>query len=197
MSVGAGQPTTTEAAIRDHLAVVEAVAGDLCPAIDAFAELLVETYAAGGTLLAFGNGGSAAEAQHLAGELIGRYRDDRRPLPAVSLSTDPSVVTCIANDYGYDQVFARQVTALARPGDLVVGYSTSGESASVVEGLRAGRQAGARTAALTGERGGSAAAVADLLIAVPSSTTARIQEVHTLITHLVSERIDAWAAPPG
>jgi D-sedoheptulose 7-phosphate isomerase len=118
----------------------------------------------------------------------------RRPLAAVALSTDPSVVTCIANDFGYEQLFARQVEGLVGSDDVVVGFTTSGTSPNVVAGLAAGRDAGATTIALTGRDGRDAAAVADLVIAVPSDRTARIQEVHLLITHLISERIDAWAA---
>lgn len=189
-------PALVASGIRQHLAVVEASGRELGPAIEAFAELLVQTLERGGTVLTLGNGGSAADAQHLAAELIGRFRAERPPFAAMSLATDPSVVTCIANDYGYEEAFARQVRAFAKPGDLVIGFSTSGDSASVVAALEAGRAAGATTVALTGEGGGSAAAVADLLVAVPSRVTARVQEVHTLITHLVSERIDAWALDP-
>ena len=127
-------------------------------------------------------------------ELIGHYRRDRRPLPAVALSTDPSVVTCIANDYAFDDVFARQVEALARPGDVVVGFTTSGRSANVVAGLAAGRAAGATTVLFTGRDGGPAAGHADLVLAAPADATARVQELHVLFLHLVSEVVDAWAA---
>jgi D-sedoheptulose 7-phosphate isomerase len=186
-------PSDIVLGIREHLFVVEA-AVELEPAIDAYAAHLVRAFEAGGKVLAFGNGGSAADAQHLAAELIGRYGVTRRPLAAVALSTDPSVVTCIGNDFGYEQLFARQVEGLARPEDVVVGFTTSGTSPNVVAGLAAARSAGATTIALTGRDGRDAAAVADLVVAVPSDRTARIQEVHLLITHLVSERIDAWAA---
>jgi D-sedoheptulose 7-phosphate isomerase len=179
--------------IREHLFVVEA-AVELEAAIDAYASHLIRAFERGGKILVFGNGGSAADAQHLAAELIGRYGITRRPLAAVALSTDPSVVTCIANDFGYEQLFARQVEGLVRSDDAVVGFTTSGTSPNVVAGLAAGRDAGATTIALTGRDGRDAAAVADLVIAVPSDRTARIQEVHLLITHLISERIDAWAA---
>jgi D-sedoheptulose 7-phosphate isomerase len=186
-------PSDIVLGIREHLFVVEA-AVELEPAIDAYAARLIRAYEAGGKVLAFGNGGSAADAQHLVAELIGRYGVTRRPLAAVALSTDPSVVTCIANDFGYEQLFARQVEGLVRPEDVVVGFTTSGTSASVVAGLAAARDAGATTVALTGRDGRDAAAVADLVLAVPSDRTARIQEVHLLVTHLISERIDAWAA---
>jgi D-sedoheptulose 7-phosphate isomerase len=190
--------TSTDAigrGLEEHLEVV-AAARALEADIARFAELLIAALSADRKVLTFGNGGSAADAQHLAGELIGRFGVDRRALPAVALSSDPSVVTCIANDFGYDALFARQVGALARPGDVVVGFTTSGESANVVAGLEAARAAGATTVTLTGSGGGAAGLVAELVIAVPSTSTARIQEVHTLITHLVSERVDAWVTAP-
>ena len=166
----------------------------LLPEIERVAARLVESFAAGGRVYAFGNGGSAADAQHLAGELIGHYKRDRRPLPAVALSTDPSVVTCIGNDYSFDDVFGRQVEALARPGDVVIGFTTSGRSPNVVAGLAAGRQAGATTVLLTGRDGAAAATHADFVLAAPADATARIQELHVLFLHLVSEAVDAWAA---
>ena len=168
----------------------------LMPEVEAVAARLVEAFAAGGRLYAFGNGGSAADAQHLAGELIGHYRRDRRPLPAVALSTDPSVMTCIANDYDFEAVFARQVEALARPGDVVVGFTTSGRSANVVAGLAAGRAAGATTILFTGRDSGPAAGNADVVLAAPADATARVQELHVLFLHLVSEVVDAWAVEP-
>lgn len=156
--------------------------------------LLCEAFAAGRFVYTFGNGGSAADAQHLTGELIGRYQRNRRPLPAVTLSTDPSVTTCIANDYSAEDVFARQVEALARRGDVVVGFTTSGRSPNVVAGLRTARGAGATTVLFSGGDGGAAAAHADHALLVPSTVTARIQEAHTLMLHLISEMVDRWAA---
>jgi D-sedoheptulose 7-phosphate isomerase len=166
----------------------------LLPEVDRVAERLIETYGGGGKVLAFGNGGSAADAQHLAGELVGRFKRERRPLAAHALSVDPSVVTCIANDYSFDDVFARQVEALAGEGDVVVGYTTSGSSANVVRGLAAARAAGAATVLFTGGKGGTAVAHADHVLAVPSTSTARVQELHLLLMHLVVDRLDAWAA---
>jgi D-sedoheptulose 7-phosphate isomerase len=181
------------AALAEHRDVVARLDG-LLPAVRDVADRAIAAFAAGRRLYAFGNGGSAADAQHLAGELIGRYLLDRRPLPAVALSVDPSVLTCIANDYGYDDVFARQVEGLVGPGDLVVGFTTTGRSASIVRGLAAARAAGATTVLFGGGDGGPAAAEADLAILVPSTTTARVQEMHVLLLHALSERIDAWAA---
>ena len=176
-----------------HLA---AAAGtrDLLPAAREVAELLCTAYEAGGIVYTFGNGGSAADAQHLAGELIGHYQRDRRPLGAVTLSTDPSVVTCIANDYAFDDVFARQVEGLARPGDVVVAFTTSGRSPNVINGLAAAKAKGATTLLFGGGDGGPAAAHADRALLVPSTATPRIQEMHTLMLHVISEIVDAWAA---
>ena len=169
----------------------------LLPVLAEITERLCAAFEAGGRLYSFGNGGSAADAQHLAAELVGRYKRDRRPLPAVALTVDPSVVTCIANDYSFEDVFARQIEALARPGDVVAAFTTSGASENVVRGLAAARHAGATTVlfgAAARHDGGPAAAQADLALVVPSATTARIQEMHVLLLHAVSEGVDAWAA---
>ena len=181
-------------ALADHRALVDHVESML-PTVDAVARTLIDAFAAGGRLYAFGNGGSAADAQHLVGELVGRFKRDRRPLPATALSVDPSSVTSIANDYSFEDVFARQVEALARPGDVVVGYTTSGRSANVVRGLEAARAAGATTVLFAGgEDGMPAAQHADRLLLVPSTSTARVQELHLLLMHLAIEQVDAWAA---
>jgi D-sedoheptulose 7-phosphate isomerase len=182
--------------LDDHLAVIESVRG-LVPGVESLGEEVAARLERGGIVYSFGNGGSAADAQHLAGELIGRYCRERRPLAAVALSTDPTVTTCIGNDYSFDDVFSRQVTALARPDDVVVGFTTSGRSPNVVAGLAAGRKAGALTVLLTGQaapEGGPAAEHADRVLAVASDRTARVQEAHVLLLHLLSEHIDRWAA---
>jgi D-sedoheptulose 7-phosphate isomerase len=191
--------TTLAEHLDEHLGVIESVR-KLVPEVEALGEEVRERLARGGVLYSFGNGGSAADAQHLAGELIGRYCRERRPLAAVALSTDPTVTTCIGNDYSFDDVFARQVAALARPDDIVVAFTTSGRSANVVAGLRAGREAGALTVLLTGQAhtgGGPAAEHADRVLAVASGRTARVQEAHVLLLHLLSEHIDRWAAAPA
>jgi D-sedoheptulose 7-phosphate isomerase len=181
--------------VAEHRAVAETIDG-LLPTLLEITARLCAAFAAGGRLYTFGNGGSAADAQHLAAELIGRYKRDRRPLPAVALSVDPSVVTCIANDYAYEDVFARQVEALAVPGDVIAGFTTSGTSENVVRGLAAARRAGATTVLFGGgtARGGPAEEHADLALVVPSATTARVQEMHLLLLHALSEGVDAWAA---
>jgi D-sedoheptulose 7-phosphate isomerase len=179
--------------LQDHLHTIEATK-TLLPQVISIAAEICARLGAGGTVFAFGNGGSAADAQHFTAELIGRYLRERRPLAAVSLSTDPSVTTCIANDYGYDQVLSRQIEALARPADVVVAFSTSGTSPTVVAGLAAAQGRGALTVLLTGEKGQSAAIHADRVLRIPSARTARIQEGHVLLLHLLSEEIDRWAA---
>ncbi|WP_432944657.1 D-sedoheptulose-7-phosphate isomerase [Kribbella sp. CA-253562] len=176
-----------------HAEVTAAMRAQL-PQVQAVADELIRRLAAGGVLYTYGNGGSAADAQHLVGELIGRYLRERRPLPAVALVGDAAVVSCIANDYSYDDVFARQVQALARPQDMVVGFSTSGTSPTVVKGLAAARANGACSVAFTSTRGGDLAAAADLAVVVPAEETARIQEMHLLALHLISELVDRWAA---
>jgi D-sedoheptulose 7-phosphate isomerase len=184
--------TSARSQLEEHPQVAGAADG-LLPALHELTTRLCGAFAAGGRLYTFGNGGSAADAQHLAAELIGRYKRERRPLPAVALTVDPSVVTCIANDYEYDAVFARQVEALAGPRDVIIAFTTSGRSANVVAGLAAARAAGAFTVLFSGGDGGPAAELADLELRVPSSTTARIQEMHLLLLHALSEGVDAWA----
>ncbi len=144
----------------------------------------------GGKILFFGNGGSAADAQHLATELVVRYRVNRRALPAIALTTDSSLLTATANDFSFDEVFSRQVEALARTGDVVIGISTSGNSPNVLRALDAARSVGAIAAGLSGRDGGAMAGRADPLIVVPSSVTARIQEMHILLGHMLCEAIE-------
>jgi D-sedoheptulose 7-phosphate isomerase len=138
----------------------------------------------GGKLLLFGNGGSAADCQHIAAELTIRYQNDRAALPAIALTTDTSALTACANDFGFEAIFARQVEALARAGDVVIGVSTSGNSPNVLAGLAAARARDARTIGLTGGSGGKMGPLCDVLVTVPSSVTARIQELHILIGHM-------------
>ncbi len=151
---------------------------------------MAESLHAGGKVLVFGNGGSAADAQHLAGELVGRYLRERPGLPALALTTDPSVVTALGNDMGFEAVFRRQVEAHGRTGDVALGITTSGRSPNVVEGLRAARQRGLVTMALTGNGGGQLAGAVDFLIDVPHSETPRIQEVHTMVVHILCQVVE-------
>ena len=183
----------TEDPLAEHAALVARVE-ELLPRVDAVAGRVIESYEHGGRVYTFGNGGSAAEAQHLAAELVGRYKRDRRPLGAAALSADPAVLTCIGNDYSFEDVFARQVQAFAGQSDVVVGFTTSGRSPNVVRGLAAARELGATTVLFAGGDGMPAAEHADHALIVPSTTTARIQEMHVLLVHLLVEGIDAWAA---
>ena len=155
------------------------------------AELIVRSLRDGGGLYVFGNGGSAADAQHIAGELVGRFLKDRRPLRAVALNTDGAVLTALANDFEYGIVFARQLEALGRPGDVALGISTSGNSVSVANGLAKARELGLRTIALTGQGGGRCAALADVLLDVPSRFTPMVQETHVVIYHILCQHVEA------
>lgn len=157
--------------------------GTLEPAVAAAAGLMAGALAAGGKLMLCGNGGSAADCQHLAAELTGRFIDDRRPLAALALTTDTSALTCIANDYAFDQVFARQVRALGRPGDVLVAISTSGNSPNVLAAAAAAHELGIACIGLLGRDGGALKVLCDPAIVVPSTVTARIQEAHILIGH--------------
>ena len=179
--------------LTTHVRTAEASAG-LLPSVREIAVLLCARFSERGILYTFGNGGSAADAQHFTGEIIGHYKRDRRPLGAVTLSTDPTTMTCIANDYSYDDVFARQVEGLARSGDVVAAFTTSGNSDNIVSALAAAREAGATTVLFGGGDGGRALAHADYALIVPSTITPRIQEVHTFMLHAISEFVDAWAA---
>jgi D-sedoheptulose 7-phosphate isomerase len=176
--------------IDAHLETVRSFRKQLSTEVDTSAAALIACLERGGKILAFGNGGSAAQADHFVGELMGRFQYNRRPLPAVSLPASPSLVTCIANDFGYDDVFARQVEALAGPDDVAVGLTTSGQSKNVLRGLAVARDVGVGTIALTGGTGLSAAP-ADIEICIPSTSTARVQEIHLIIIHIWCNLIDS------
>ena len=180
-----------ERRIRESVAVQERLLGDeAIAAMVSAAELISATLQGGGKLLAFGNGGSASDADHLTGELIGRFQLERRGLPALSLSDNPSAFTAIANDYGYDRVFARQVEALGVQGDVALGISTSGTSANVLAAFEAARAGGLGTIGMTGGDGGGVRVAADVCIVVPSDETPRIQEGHTLVAHVLCELVE-------
>jgi D-sedoheptulose 7-phosphate isomerase len=177
-------------ALREHRAVVDAMIEGLVTPIGHVADRVIRCFRGRGKVLAMGNGGSAADAQHFVAELVGRFLAERRPLPALALTVDSSIVTAVSNDYGYAEVFARQVRAHARLGDVVFGVSTSGESANVCRGLEAARLVGASTVALGGCGGGRMRDLADLSIVVPSRCTARIQEAHITILHVICSLVD-------
>ena len=153
-------------------------------------QAMSQSLQAGGKILVFGNGGSAADAQHLAGELVGRYLKNRRALPAIALTTDSTIVTAVGNDLGFDEVFRRQVEAHGRKGDVAIGISTSGRSPNVIKALEAAKGNGLVTMALTGEGGGKLAGLVDHLIDVPSTDTPRVQEVHGLVVHLLCQIVE-------
>lgn len=189
--------TTLTAVFDEHLEVARASREAIIPAVEELAAQLIVAFSADGRLIVFGNGGSAADAQHFAGELTGHYKRDRRPLPAVALTTDTSVLTATANDYSYEDVFARQVEAHVQPRDVVVGISTSGNAGNVIRAIEVARSAGAHTWALTGAGGGRLVGAAEYAVQVPSDQTARIQEMHITVIHAVSELVDAWADGPA
>ena len=164
------------------------------PMIDECGGILVETIRSGGKVLLCGNGGSAADAQHIAAEFVGRYEKERRPLPAVALTTDTSALTALANDYGFEKVFARQVEALARPGDCLIAISTSGNSPNVLAAVMAARQLRCRVIGMTGKNGKKLAGLSDAALVIPSERTSRIQEAHITVGHIWCEMIDAALA---
>ncbi len=172
------------AAAHERMAAANAVAP-----IVAVAEAITKTLKQGGAVLVFGNGGSAADAQHFAAELLGRFEKERKAYPAVALTTDTSALTAIGNDYGFDRVFARQLEALGKKGDVAIGITTSGNSPNVLRALETGNERGLTTVALTGS-GGAAGSLATHHIAVNEARTARIQEVHSTVLHVICELVE-------
>jgi len=183
---GAVVAAVFEETVRLHQGTVQRDSGAILRVVDAVAH----TLDAGGKVLACGNGGSAADAQHFAAELVGRFERDRRGLPAMALTTDTSALTAISNDYGYERVFARQVEAHGRRGDVLVCISTSGGSPNVLAALSAAKAGGLVTVALTGRDGGAIGAAADIQVNVPSPSTARVQEVHRTILHVICQLVE-------
>src|SRR3954447_16162942 len=175
--------------IEDHIMVVEQLKSqqDL---FENIADQMIRAIRGGKKILWCGNGGSAADSQHLAAELVGRFRRERRGWASIALTTDTSILTAIANDYGYDAVFARQVEALCQPGDLLVGISTSGNSPNVCRAVECARSLGAFTAGMTGQGGGQLASLTDACLRVPSNDTARVQECHTVFGHMLCDRVE-------
>jgi D-sedoheptulose 7-phosphate isomerase len=153
--------------------------------INQISSVIIEAYRRKKKVILFGNGGSAADAQHIAGELVNRLHLEREALPAIALTTDSSVLTSIANDYDYSRIFARQVEALAKEGDVVIGISTSGSSSNVIEAVKTAKEKGAKTVGFTGNKGGKLAELVDFVISVPSDETPRVQESHITILHII------------
>jgi len=181
---------TFEASLAESVRTLHALS-TLRPAIDRAGELIVETLRHDKKLLTCGNGGSAAEAAHFSTELVGRYQKNRASLPAIALSADGSLVTCIGNDYGYDQVFARQITGLAHPGDLVVVFTSSGNSANIIAALHEAKSLGLNSLAFLGRGGGKAKGLATCELIIPGESGAAAQEAHLFLIHHFCERVDA------
>ena len=178
------------AQLESHCDVMATIRRELAPAIADAVSLLADALKNGKKLLVMGNGGSAADAQHFAAEIVGRFKLERPALPAIALSTDTSILTAVGNDYGYDKVFSRQVEAHGQPGDVVVGISTSGNSPNVELALKGAAAKGCRTVALLGKDGGSIKQVAELSIIVPTQDTPRVQEGHITIIHIVCDLVE-------
>ena len=178
-----------ELSIEEHLAVIRKLQSEL-PVMQQIAERMAQAILAGGKILWCGNGGSAADSQHLAAEFVGRFLRERRALPSIALTTNTSILTAIGNDYGYEVVFRRQVEAMCRPGDVLVGISTSGNSKNVLHALEAAREIGVFTVAFTGAGGGAMAKIAEASIRIPSTETPRIQEGHILCGHMICDYVE-------
>jgi len=185
----APQPGKIMAIWEEHLEVAKALSG-LAAAVSDAVDIIFDSLAAGGRLFTAGNGGSAADAQHIAAELTGRFRRDRRPWPAMALHANASALTAIGNDYGYDQVFARELSAHARPGDVLLAISTSGNSPNILRAIEAARRNKVKVIGLTGGGGGEMRDVCDICLSVPSPSTPRIQEMHIMIYHAICELLE-------
>ncbi len=177
--------------LQDSARTKQQAAEQIADAIEQAARLIIDSLAAGGKLALCGNGGSAADAQHIAGELVGRFRRERKAIAAIALTTDTSIITAIGNDYGFDRIFARQVEALLSAGDVLVAISTSGEAENVLQAVHVARKRGVRCIAMTGASGGRLADSVELCLKVPSDDTPRIQETHITIGHILCDLIEA------
>jgi len=184
--------TILEDSIRVKRQAIEAQMDALLAAAD----MLVTCVASGHKILLFGNGGSAADAQHLAAEFVNRFQIERHPLPALALTTDTSIITSIGNDYAFEQIFSKQIQALGKRGDVAWGLSTSGNSPNVLAGMRAARELGLRCLGMTGQ-GGALIEASDLVLTVPTATTARVQETHIIMGHILCQLVDQTLFPPG
>ena len=175
---------------NEHLKTTKATMDCIYESVESAAQICIDALKNNRKILIFGNGGSAADAQHIAAELVGRYKVERKGLPAIALTTDSSALTCISNDYGYEQVFSRQVEALANTGDVVIGISTGGTSTNVISALDIAKNIGCKAIGFSGRGGGEMNALCDVNLVVPSDDTPRIQEMHILIGHTICQLID-------
>jgi len=181
---------TIELFIKDSITAKEIVLRNQVENIEKAARVIIESFKGGKKLLVFGNGGSAADSQHIAAELVGRFKMERKALPAIALTANTSILTAIANDYGYDVVFSRQIEALGAQGDVALGISTSGNSKNIIEALKKARSLGLKTIALSGGDGGSMKKEADISIVVATKDTPRVQESHILISHIICALVE-------
>ena len=175
---------------NEHLKTTKTTMDCIYESVESAAQICINTLKNGNKILIFGNGGSAADAQHIAAELVGRYKVERKGLPAIALTTDSSALTCISNDYGYEQVFNRQVEALANKGDVAIGISTGGTSSNVINALDTAKNMGCKTIGFSGRGGGEMNILCDVNLVVPDDDTPRIQEMHILIGHTICQLID-------
>jgi D-sedoheptulose 7-phosphate isomerase len=173
--------------LLENIRIKEDIAHEALDRIVQIAELIIQSLKKGGKILIFGNGGSAADSQHIAAEFVGRFKKDRRALKAIALTTDTSVITSLSNDYGYEMVFLKQIEALAEKNDVVIGISTSGRTKNIIAAIKQAKKMGIRTVVFTGAGGGELAKSADLSFVVPSLVTARIQEAHITVGHIICE----------
>ena len=176
--------------LNEHLITFNETTESIGSAIEVAANICIESLKQGGKILIFGNGGSAADAQHIAAELVGRYKLERKGLSAIALSTDTSSLTAIANDYGYEHVFDRQIEALANPEDVAIGISTSGNSSNVINALQLAKNIGCKSIGLSGKSGGDMNKLCDVNLVIPAKDTARIQEMHILVGHIICHLIE-------
>ena len=176
--------------LNEHLTTLDATMKSIGSSLEVAANICIDSLKQGGKILIFGNGGSAADAQHIAAELVGRYKLERKGLSAIALSTDTSSLTAIANDYGYEHVFSRQIEALANPEDAAIGISTSGNSSNVINALQLAKNIGCKSIGLTGKSGGDMNKLCDVNLVIPAKDTARIQEMHILLGHIICHLIE-------
>ena len=177
-------------AFSEHIEALEKTHITISQNIEIAADLIAKSLTSGGTIFWCGNGGSAADSQHIAAEFVGRFKKDRRPLRSIALTTDSSVLTCVANDYSYEEIFSRQLNALGRGGDVLVAITTSGKSENIKQALIQAQNMGIKTIGLLGKKGGECKDYSDVSLIVPSDITARIQETHILIEHLLCELVE-------
>jgi D-sedoheptulose 7-phosphate isomerase len=188
--VDQGRRASVDRILGETIDLLTTVRGGDLRSLTRAVDAIAEAFGNGQALLVFGNGGSAADAQHFVTEFVGRYQRERRAVPALALTADTSLMTAVANDYGFERVFARQIEAFGAPGDIALGITTSGNSPNVVEGLKAASERGMITIALTGRDGGEAGALADIHLNVPHAATARVQEAHIVLLHVICELVE-------